>query len=247
MALRIFPRIKNTVLDLLFPLACLGCQKEGTLLCVPCREKLRWIPPSCIICRKFAPLRRRVTAGRTCRPCRKKSKIFAFVSPFSYDDVLVRELIHNLKYNRIRAISLLFAEFLEECLQKYSIPLPKNFLLIPIPLHRSRERVRGFNQAGLVAEELGRRLVKSRPDLNIGLGGDLLRRIKNTKPQTELSGKERLENVGDAFGAADPVLIKDRTIILLDDVKTTGATLEEAARTLKKAGVRRVWAITIAH
>ena len=235
----IFSTLKSIFLDLLFPTFCLGCRKEGFFLCPDCRRKLVWVQPTCFVCHKWVPSAGRAPSGRTCASCRKKSHIYAFFSPFLYADPLIRNLIHGLKYDRLRSLAPVLGELLVEYFAKFKIVLPPGAVLVPIPLHPSRKRSRGFNQSELLVLYLSDRL-KLQKETKI------LWKIRKTKPQTELSAQDRRSNLTDVFTVTDVNLVK-KTILLLDDVKTTGATLEEAAKTLKKAGARQVWAITIAH
>ena len=237
---RIFTRWKNKALDLVFPNVCLGCKQAGTLLCGKCRSLLHWIPPTCIVCRKFVPAGPKTPAGRTCAYCQKKSFIYAFLSPFSYDSELVRGLIHTLKYSKVTDLGVILGKLLAEYIRKYGVILPKDILLVPLPLHKSRERTRGFNQSLLIAQNLAQ-------EVALPLEANALKKTKKTKAQVEFGAEERRKNIVGTFGVSDPLLVKDREILLLDDVKTTGATLEEAGRVLKEAGAKRVWAITVAH
>ena len=109
-------------------------------------------------------------------------------------------------------------------------------LLVPVPIHKSRLRERGFNQALLLARDLGRMAAVPHAEI-------LARKLK-TKSQTSLGRKDRLENIKDAFICIDKRAVKGKAIILIDDVCTTTATLEECARTLRKAGAREVLALT---
>lgn len=255
----IFSRLKSVFLDLLFPIFCFGCKKEGVFLCSDCKNKLVWIQPVCFGCNKWVPssvgaslahssriglfkgvVRPRVMAGRTCLSCRNKSSIYAFLSPFLYSDPLVRNLIHGLKYNHLRSLADLLGELLVEYIAKFKISFPENILLIPVPLHPSRFRNRGFNQAEQIVLYLSDRLrVKS--DTKV------LQKVRKTKAQTELSAQDRRLNLVDAFMVFDPNRIKNKTLLLVDDVKTTGSTLEEAAQTLKAAGAERILVLTVAH
>lgn len=133
-----------------------------------------------------------------------------------------------------------FGDVLVSYLHYYHIDFPKDSLLVPIPLHPRRLRRRGFNQSELVAGYLGEKL-------GLTVAGNVLKRITHTWPQTALTADERVENIAHSFAAPSPKLIEGKTVILLDDVKTTGATLNEAASVLKEAGAWRVWAITIAY
>lgn len=236
----LFPSLKNVFLDLLFPRLCLGCKEEGFFLCPDCRNKLVWVQPTCFVCHKWVPASIRVTAGRTCLSCRKKSCIYAFLSPFLYVDPLVRDLVHGLKYGRLRSLAPVLGELLAEYLAKFKIKLPQDTILAPIPLYPSRKRSRGFNQSELIVLYLSDRL-------GIRAETKILQKVRKTRPQIELSAPDRRSNLADAFAVTDVNLEKNKIILLLDDVRTTGATLEEAAKTLKKAGAKRIWALTIAR
>ncbi len=233
--------IKNLALDLLFPARCIGCLiKEGTFLCTGCRGRLHFVPPSCFVCKRLVPSRGRVTAGRTCRSCQDQTCIYAYFSPFLYEDTVIKEMLHLFKFQRVKILSQIFAELLRRYVGHFSLVLPSPTLCVPIPLHSRRQRVRSFNQS----EEVCRQLQILAPSLQCITA---LKRVRNTVPQTSLSGTKRGQNIAEAFAVSDPQLISGRTIILFDDIKTTGATLEEAARVLKQAGAKHIWAMTIAH
>lgn len=233
--------VKTYFLELLFPIYCLGCEKtEGTLFCHACRTGLQMIPPACFVCKKLSPGKKRAPPGRTCKYCRRETAIFAFLSPFLYSDKPLRSLIHALKYNRVKDAGKELADLLLNYLQYFRIVLPNRAILIPIPLYPSKERTRGFNQTRLIAERLS-------VALGLPLAADLLKKTKDTRAQAELERERRLKNVAGVFEVSRPELLEKKTVILVDDVKTTGATLEEAAKALKKAGASRIWAITIAH
>jgi ComF family protein len=232
-AVRYFSAVKTFVLDLLFPKLCLGCGAEGVSFCEACRSRMARPAPSCPICSK------RNFTGILCTSCAEKSGLRRFLAPFSYRDPLVRELIHTYKYAGVRGLAALFADEIAAFLEAYGIRPNKTFMLVPIPLHRSRERERGFNQAELLARELGERL-----ELPLG---ELLARRRATESQIDMeSYQKRRENVADAFRVTDPAAVKDKSIILVDDVSTSGATFSEAARVLRGAGARTVWAIVVA-
>ena len=235
-----FSLLKSEILDLLFPPICAKCQKEGKFLCNLCEKSLIRVPPKCFGCGKLSPGTRRIPQGRTCLSCRDKTYIYAFISPFLYREEPVRELIHNLKYMRVYAISNVLAKLLYTYMQYFTILFPKNSVIIPMPLHSRRERTRGFNQSLLIAKSLA-------DTLDIPICSGVLRRTINTKPQIEFRAAERRQNIIGAFSVTLPEKIKNKTVILLDDVKTTGSTLEEAARVLKDAGAQKIWAITVAH
>ncbi|MDP3727162.1 MAG: ComF family protein [bacterium] len=219
--------------DLIFPKFCAGCGREGAFCCSPCQTRLIFSAPACPVCS------RRNFTGILCDPCAGETHLRRFLSPFSYRDLLVRELIHTYKYAGARELASLFAGELAAYLRAYGVRPSGSAVLIPIPLHPSRERERGFNQAHLIAVALGERL---------GLPvADALRRVRANEPQVSLdSFEKRRANIAGVFRVADPAAVTGRTAILIDDVSTSGATLGEAAKTLRQAGCRTVWAMVIA-
>ena len=220
-------------LDLLFPKLCVGCRTEGAFCCENCRQNLVFSAPACPVCS------RRNFTGIVCTTCAEKSGLRRFVAPFSYREPLVRELIHTYKYAGARELAGFLAGEIVSCLRFYDITPPTSAILIPIPLHRSRERARGFNQAAVLAAELGKR---------VGLSvAPALSRRRATDPQIEMESHDaRRKNVANAFALRDAEVIRGRTVILVDDVSTSGATLSEAARLLRDAGARTVWAVAVA-
>lgn len=225
--------LKTWCLDLLFPALCLGCGGEGRHLCAPCRAGLRSVAPACPVCQK------RNFTGILCPACRPAGGLRRFLAPYSYRDPLVRELIHTYKYDGVRELAGLFADEIVAFLARYGIHPRRTSFLIPVPLARSRERERGFNQAGLLAHELGNRL--GFPVI------PALKRIRATEQQIDMDSYDRRrENVAGAFRVRDAETVRDKFVILVDDVSTSGATLAEAAGVLRAAGARTVWAIAIA-
>lgn len=232
--------IKNFVLDLIFPIFCVGCRQEGGFLCEKCLNSLYFIPPTCLVCRKWSPAVSDVVAGRTCKSCQSKTAVYAFLSPFAYNDPKIRELIHDFKYRGIRSVDKTLARLLVDYFIKYKIIFPPNSIVMPLPLHKSRQRERGFNQSELLSRKMSDRL-------GLTLETKILWKTQKTRQQMELSGEERMQNISGVFAVKNPEKIQNKTVLLVDDVKTTGSTLEEAAKTLKIAGAKRVWAITVAH
>lgn len=240
--MRALDYIKIFVWDVLFPSLCLGCSDESGILCPPCLEGLiqKAALPACFWCGLLVPQRKRTPPGRTCSSCRRKSQIYAFLSPLNYQDELARRLIHSLKYGRQRDVGRLLGEILAEYSKFWGVKFGSSSAVVALPLHPARERTRGFNQSLIIASSLSERL-------NVRLEDGALKRIQKTKTQTGLGWEERKKNVLGSFAVITPEAVKGRTIVLVDDVKTTGATLEEAAQVLKKAGAKGVWAVTAAH
>ena len=154
-----------------------------------------------------------------------------------YQDAVVRDLIRSLKYDGSSAAAALaaaaLADYLREEVASARQFSPRNILLVPIPLHRSRKRERGFNQIEIVLKALPQEF---RDGTLSRLSPEVLVRTKATKQQTKLSRRERVKNIAGAFEVPDPAHVERTHIFLIDDVATTGATLVNAAKPLKKCG-----------
>lgn len=175
--------------------------------------------------------------GSYCLNCKDTQKEFEFArAPFIYEDK-IRSLIYKLKYSSGQYLApyisyLLLDEYIRQDWQVDYV--------IPVPLHKSRQRKRGFNQAELIG-------CKFESILAIKILKDNLIRSVATPTQTKLTRKERKANLDKAFKVVDKKTIKNKNILLIDDVYTTGATAEECSKTLKKAGVKNVYVLTLAH
>jgi ComF family protein len=224
--------------DILFPPCCAACQallsaQRGDCLCYDCLESIRLIePPVCTVCGQ--PFHGPQGTSHTCGQCIKNPPSFDTArSVFQYQGS-VKTLIHRIKYNNdgyaLKVLSSLAMEYM-------LLDHLKPDMVIPVPLHSKRLRKRGFNQSLRLARTIFP---------HIPLEMDILTRTLNTKPQTELSMKERLRNVRNAFKAASPLPEGVKTI-LLDDVYTTGATVRACAKALKKAGAKEVHVFTVAR
>lgn len=228
--------IHKIALDFFYPRFCLICHKEGSYLCPDCFSRIKIFPaPFCPHCKS------RSFDGRICRDC--KNSISGFVAAVSYKDKDLRKIIDTFKYNFIKELAkplaFLILKFLTENPEIEFFKNPLDFEILPVPLHPRRLRWRGFNQA----EEIGKELV---PLLKIPMKSKILSRTRYTKPQVELGLKARKENVRAAFKILDVKKVKNKKIILLDDVATTLSTLEEAAKILKENNAREVWGLTVA-
>jgi ComF family protein len=218
----IFESIKWLILDILFPESCLSCHKKGEILCFDCMSNIK-------------------------RAERETTKdIFAI---FDYRDPIIKQAIWKLKYYGKRALGkklgeFLYKEMLEEVsdMRLYSSGLP--IIVIPVPLSIKRQQKRGYNQAMEIAKGF---CVNSSGEI-LELRGDLVIKNINTKPQARIENrKERLKNLEGAFSVVDEQYIKARTIIVIDDVTTTGGTMNEISKILKSAGAKKVVGIAIAH
>ena len=152
-------------------------------------------------------------------------------------DGVMRQTIHQLKYRNLRAIAVPLAKLLQDYIITNPVP---GEVLAPVPLHRKRLRERGYNQSSLLAKELGKLI-------NLPVVDDYLIRERHAPPQTRTKTvDERQSNVADAFICRDHRL-QDKQVLLIDDVSTSGATLDACATTLKAAGVTSVWGLVLAR
>jgi ComF family protein len=225
-------KLKGIALDFLFPRWCIGCSREGDLLCYSCRQKLpKIMPPLCPRCGKPQ------SSGILCPSCVAwQAEIDGIRSPFRFEE-LIREAIHQLKYRNLRALAVPLAQLLQDYLVASPVP---GEVLVPVPLHPKRLRERGYNQSSLLSRELGKLI-------NLPVVDDCLIRQKYAPPQARTSNvDERLSNVAGAFTCRDQRL-KGKQILLVDDVSTSGATLDACAGALKAAGATSVRGLVLAR
>ncbi len=177
----------------------------------------------------------------TCAACREARPRFQKACAYGSYDGELRELIHLLKYEQVTPAANLLGEMLAVAIEKLEIPHP--VLMVSVPLHFSKRRRRGFNQAELIARAALKRLAVS----GIELAADLLVRQRITVSQIGLTRPQRAENIREAFRVEHPEKIAGRCVLLVDDVLTTGTTASECARVLGKAGAEKVWVATVAR
>lgn len=223
-------RFLNTILDIVFPVKCMLCGKTGVDLCLDClkeapsaeRESVKWVFPL-----------------------------------YDYRHPTIKKSLWLLKYKGKKRLANIFAEIIyDKILEELSeLSILENFvkpILIPIPLSPKRYRERGYNQAELICKELIKINKVRNKEINFSLENNILSKIKETEHQARIKNRnERLKNLIGSFAVQNTEknlsLIKNRNIILIDDITTTGATLNEARKILKQAGVRKVIAFTVAH
>ncbi len=227
-------RFLNTILDIVFPVNCVSCGERGSDLCIRClsdsppaeRESANWIFPL-----------------------------------FDYRHLPIKKSIWLLKYKGKKRLAGIFAEIIyDRIIEELSeLTVMNNFrepILIPIPLSKKRHRERGYNQAELICQELIKinNLRRLSTDSTMASGVDLrlekniLIKIKETEHQANIKDrKERLKNLAGSFSVKNSELIKNKNIILIDDVTTTSATLTEAKKILKQSGAKKIIAFTVAH
>jgi ComF family protein len=236
-ARNILKKLLEAVLDILYPPICFVCEKllaeheKNQRICFNC---LNSIPLNntlfCAECRARLPENKKI--------CHQDS-LYLLAAAASYNNRLVQKLIWDLKYNR----QIIAVHPLAELLNKYLNLLDfdfKDYVIIPIPLSSRRERKRGFNQSAEIAKLLS---------LKTGLKiiNNQLSRFKNTKPQTEMMDwDQRKINIEGCFKIKNLELVEGQKIILLDDVFTSGSTLNEAVKTLKFAGAKKIIGLVVA-
>jgi ComF family protein len=219
-------------LDLVVPPRCGGCRRLGQRYCDRCwAETERLTLPVCPRC--GCPLAE-ARAGCWCQPAANAA--LNGVRCAAYNGGPLRKAIHRLKYNGDIGLAAALAPLLEGCWRLHGL---RADMLVAVPLSAGRLRQRGYNQAGLLAEALGERV-------GVPRAPGALRRARETPSQVSLNWGERYANVAGAF-RADPMLVRGRTVALIDDVCTTGATLAACAAALNAAGAQAVWGVAVAR
>jgi len=225
-------RIKEALLDLLFPPRCVGCRRHGTWLCPECEKGIERITgPLCPRCGRPAS-----RSDRLCPACRGTAPPIDGIRSAAYFEGVLREAIHRFKYRGQWVLARPLGQLMVERWTACQLPTD---VLIPVPLHPTRLAERGYNQATLLARELGAVV-----GLPIETGS--LVRIRATLPQVTLDAPARQENVRGAFQCLDD-RIAGRQVVLIDDLCTTGATVSACSIALQEAGAGSVWAYTLAR
>ncbi len=228
--------IAQKLLDLLFPPRCPACKRSGQILCPTCLATIQPIPaPFCTRC--SAPL----SPQGQCPQCSYHRPAMSGLRVASVYQGALRSSIHALKYQGNRRLAAPLGALLAQAYTSYGMQAD---LLVPVPLHTDREKERGYNQAQLLALECAQHLT-------LPLNTQLVARTRPTLVQAHLTASERQQNVSGAFacpaGDATQRLLARKVIVIIDDVCTTGATLEACAAPLFAAGARAVWGLVLAH
>jgi ComF family protein len=211
-------QLKNTVLDLIFPPSCAGCGRVDAIWCSRCHAQLESLPVERLL--QSLP----VTA------------VHAELRVIStgWHTELLQTAVQALKYENLPLLAQPLGKRLASALSETGWSVD---LIIPVPMHESRLSTRGYNQAALLADELG-------TIVGLSVETDALQRLRDTRSQVGLSRTERLDNMAEAFHANE-AQVRDRTILLIDDVATTGATLRGCADALYADGAALVFALTV--
>ncbi|NMA85457.1 MAG: ComF family protein [Epulopiscium sp.] len=201
---------------------------------------LDWIyPPRCIFCEQILPIYSERHCCAICRehlPWTKEENGSDCLAPLAYEG-MVQNALYRFKYGGHREYGKSFASLVIPYAKEHLTGLPID-LLIPVPLHPKRQKKRGYNQA----EEIGKELAKK---LGIPLETNVLSRIKNTPPQSKLSPRARQNNMKEAFSVVDFSKVKGKVILIIDDIYTTGSTMEACKQELLHCGAKKVYLLTI--
>ncbi len=239
-------KLSHFFLDFLFSPTCLLCQKQGAFICSTCQKDL-------------APLKRQICpycakpslTGEVHKNCRRGYFLDGLVSTFSYHSPF-REIIAKIKFEpylfsalgELTMNALICLDGDDRFLSFKKFIDKEDPVVIPIPLHKSKFRQRGFNQAQIIGKKIT-------DYYNLALEEKLLLREKPTRPQFDLAEKERRQNIKEAFLISkrrfDNCSVQLPSVLLVDDIWTTGATMKEATRVLKKVGIPKVWGLTLAR
>lgn len=230
----------KTLLDVLFPKKCVGCNKVGSYFCSNCIAN---IFPADLIC----PVCSRASLGGQTHPvCREKLGLDGLWSMGIYKNPL-KTAIGQLKYRNVRELGKNLVDILVENWEKFKPQISKEIIkdkrvgwaVVPVPLYWFRENSRGFNQSAIIGQSLSKKL---------GLAYcEGLKRTRSTKSQVSLKSQDRRQNLQNAFAVNSQFSIVNSQLLLIDDVWTTGSTIKECCKVLKEAGAKKVWAITLAR
>lgn len=226
-----FSSIKRKALDFLFPPHCINCGKGGTFLCRKCQAALVYLkPPLCAKCSKP------IYTGTVCSKCLSQTwDIDGICSVFKYGGV-IRQAIIQLKYENMKVL----ADPLSHCMAQYLRKHPMSFdVIVPVPIHKQRLRERGYNQSSLLAKRLG--YMTRKPVVE----GTLIRTKHAPSQAKSASLGQRRANIRNAFTCIGSDLTGKR-VLLIDDVCTSGSTLDSCAISLKKSGATSVLGLTLA-
>ena len=182
-----------------------------------------------------------------CRACRLAPPPFVKVVSYGTYEGRIREALHAFKYERLYAAAPRLGGYLAEAINSIFGEAPAEMLVVPVPLHRSKQAQRGFNQARALAVHALNDLARTNPEWRLTLAASSLVRLRATKSQAGLTPRMRRINVRGAFKVSDPSAVKGRHVLVVDDILTTGATARAVAKALRNAGAESVWVATLAR
>ena len=247
-------QIAKSLFAVLFPSDCRICGTplvniSRLPLCQECLDAMRPISGGvCSLCgeRLFSPYAFAADDGSEsrCGLCRRVDPVFTRAAAYGSYESGLRELIHLLKYGGVRPAANVLGRMLREAIAALQDSFPADSVaVIPVPLHRTKLRQRGFNQAELIA----RAAIKGIDPARLHLCSAVLERKRDTASQIGLTSHQRRENLRGAFHVVQADAVNGREVLVVDDVYTTGATVSECARVLRRAGATKVWVATVAR
>jgi ComF family protein len=256
-------RVARAVLDDLvatfFPADCRACgspllRADCSPVCNECLSGLREQPAAlCVRCGEALDLDlvrmdgQAPREGLLCAPCRMASPEFERAVAFGlYEDDL-RQMLHLLKYEGVRAIAKPLGGLLARAIEKLENQTASELTVVAVPLFQSKQRRRGYNQTVLLADAALAELRRTRPEWRLIAAHRALQRVRDTESQFGLTTHGRRQNLRGAFEVVDPAVVSGREVLLLDDIYTTGATARECSRVLRRAGASKVWVMTLAR
>lgn len=224
----------QTVTDFVFPPVCAGCGKVGSLFCETCYQQVQWVGSE--VCPRCGQL---VDDWQMmgCWRCAKRPLTTDQLLTAVYFSPPIPQLVHKFKYMGHFALAETLGAMMMQAWQT-AVPSITPTAIVPIPLHPKRHQKRGYNQAELLANVVSHALA-------CPLQPQWLRRVRHTSPQVDLNAQQRQQNIQDAFQS--DLDLTGQTILLIDDVCTTGATLSDGARALKKQGAINIIGFCLAR
>jgi len=230
------------LINLLYPAVCRGCFKKidgfNRNICDDCVKNIKErLPPFCAKCGR--QLKWGLELTTICPDCEKDKPFFDRAwSACHYDDLL-KNLIHDFKYKKITSLSTDFTAIIVDFMKKHHIG-KNGQVILSIPMHPDRLFQREINHADMLAKVLGK-------NLGIPYSGNVLKKIKNTSLQSKLKRSSRIKNLRSSFCLKDKSIVRDKNIILVDDLFTTGSTVNECSRLLKDSGAGYIEVVTLAR
>ena len=228
--------VASALSNLFFPPQCFSCNKrieDSAILCEKCSDELVRVKENlCVFCNKDT------LGSLICEECKKEYPFDEVVCAYSFN-LPIQRMIHHFKYNEFKKIGTFLGYKLAEIISTYSF-ISETDYIIPVPLHKTKKRFRGFNQSEIIAKAIS---VK----LNIPILKNVLTREKFTQTQTRLKKHEREKNVANAFKLENFGTIKNKTLLLVDDVLTTGSTMKSIVLLLKENLAKHIYICTLAR
>ncbi|PIP68393.1 MAG: hypothetical protein CO035_03340 [Candidatus Omnitrophica bacterium CG_4_9_14_0_2_um_filter_42_8] len=232
----------GALINLLYPAICRVCSKKldefDRNICASCAGKLKErLPPFCLRCGR--QLKGDAELKAVCADCKNDMPHFDRAWSVCHYEGALKDLIHDFKYKKITSLSKDFANLIIGFMKKYDIG-KESQIILSVPMHPDKLFKREINHADILAKAIGK-------GLGITYSGNVLKKTKNTPPQSKLKREDRIKNLRSSFSLKNSALASGRNILLVDDLFTTGSTVNECAGLLKNSGAGRIEVITLAR